>query len=308
MPGPVALFAGDVCQDTTFVLPHMPASDEKIHVEAFVESLGGVACNAAVACLRAGAQTRLLTTLGEDGASAVLKQELERLGLAVEIETIPGRAARVVILVDASGEKRLLLAPGVSMYPQVVQAQAARLDDVAWLHTAPYGDAAHVLVARCRAAGIAWSLDLEPATLAGGLQAMRPLIDGASSIFCNERAAAMLGVSPERSLLAMGAMSVVMTRGSKGVRYIEPDGRETAIRCDIPVEVRDTTGAGDCLAGWYVAGRLRGEAAVDALYRAVWAATFSCETIGSHPSYPDSAALEAFLARGRASMAIGGQV
>jgi ribokinase len=50
--------------------------------------------------------------------------------------------------------------------------------------------------------------------------------------------------------------------------------------------VVDTTGAGDCLAGWFVAGRLRGAIPRAALETAVVAATMSCSQLGAQTSYP----------------------
>lgn len=306
MTMPTALFAGDICQDTTFVLSHVPAPDEKLHVDAFVEAPGGVACNAAVACARAGSKVRLLARLGDDGASHVLKRAIADAGIEAELRSVPGFATRVVILVEAHGEKRLLLAPGVSMYPDEHQVLSTRLDDVRWLHTAPYGAAAGILVERCRRAGIPWSMDLEPATFSSGLDAIAELVRGAAAIFCNDRAAAALGTSPAETLLAMGAQAVILTLGSQGVRYRDGEGADVAVRPPRAALVRDTTGAGDCLAGWYVAGRMEGRSSLAALQRAVSAATLSCETLGAQASFPSPALLENFLARESADNTHGG--
>jgi ribokinase len=48
----------------------------------------------------------------------------------------------------------------------------------------------------------------------------------------------------------------------------------------------DTTGAGDCLAGWYLAEMIAGTAPHIALARAVLAATLSCSSIGAQTGYP----------------------
>ncbi|KRB30931.1 hypothetical protein ASD99_21175 [Mesorhizobium sp. Root695] len=294
MTAATALFVGDVSLDLTLVIDHVPAPDEKVHVTSSCESPGGVVANAAAACARAGASTRMLMQTGHDTGAQFVRTDLEGIGIQVESEVTEGRTCQVVILLEPHGEKRLLLDPGVSMYPSEAQVEAVDLGGVAWVHTAAYGIAAPRLIDRCRAAGIPWSLDLEPASFATGLAQLADVITGAAVVFCNERAARQIETAPAATLLAMGVGAVVMTLGSKGVRLIERGGSDTAIESPIRPVVRDTTGAGDCLAGWFIAQRLRGRSAVEALQSAVLAAAFSCEHPGAQTSYPTPEALQAF--------------
>nr|WP_236638008.1 PfkB family carbohydrate kinase [Mangrovicoccus ximenensis] len=50
--------------------------------------------------------------------------------------------------------------------------------------------------------------------------------------------------------------------------------------------IADTTGAGDCLAGWFLACRARGLGPEAALNDAVTAATLSCGSVGAQAGYP----------------------
>jgi ribokinase len=277
-------------------VPVLPEPDQKVHVTSLLEAPGGVVANAAVACARAGADCRFLMRTGDDLAAAVIEAGLALSGVRMERERADGRTCRVVIVLEPHGEKRLLLDPGVSMYPSTAQVEAVSLDGVGWVHTAVYGDAAPRLIERCREGGLRWSIDLEPASFPDGIERLRPMIDGAEAVFCNRRAGRLVGPDPAATLLAMGARAVISTLGADGASLATPGGRIASQSPSRPL-VKDTTGAGDCLAGWYIAGCLEGLAEPTSLGRAVAAAALSCEAMAAQPSFPDRDALEAFLAR-----------
>ncbi len=284
------LFVGDIGVDTTLVVSHLPAGDEKVVADAATEHVGGVVANAAYAATLAGAGARLLCTVGSDAAGREAVDRLRAEGVGVEAATVPGVTGRAVILIDAEGEKRLVLVPGASMYPSQEAVGAVGLARTSWVHTAAYDlDAAALLAGRCRAAGVPFSVDLEPATIPRDFGLLAPVLFGAAVVFCNERAAARLGEHPANRLLGLGALGVVRTLGARGVRLVLPDGR-TDVPPPLPaVAVVDTTGAGDCLAGWF-AGRLdAGDDRLTALSEAVAAASMSCARPGAQPSYPSRA-------------------
>jgi ribokinase len=282
---PSALFAGDVSLDLTLRIPRVPEPDEKLFVDAIAEAPGGVVANAAVAAARAGAVAQLLVHVGADLASRAVRTRLAASGVAVETDAGEGALCRATVLVDRDGEKRLLLYPGQSMYPTLAQIEGVDLHRVGWVHTAAYDtEAAALLAARCREAGIPWSVDLEPATFPDGIAALEPVLRGAATVFCNARAAARLGGDPVGRLRDLGAAATILTLGAGGAIW---HGAGAAIPVAAPaVAVLDTTGAGDCLAGWFVAERLRGVAPPDALRRAVAAASFSCGRVGAQASFP----------------------
>lgn len=280
-----ALFAGDVSLDLTMTIDHVPEPDEKVHAEKATEAPGGVTANAAMACLRAGTLSRLAITVGEDAAGRMLVADLRSAGLDVAAATGDGASCRVVSLLEPHGEKRLILHPGVSMYPTQRLLADLSLDDIGWVHTAVYDiEAAQLLIDRCRERVIPWSLDLEPSTFPQGIDSLRGLIAGAAVVFCNARAIAAIGVNAIDKLSAMGAKAVIRTRGRDGATLYRAQGNFDTVAPRGPVV--DTTGAGDCLAGWFVAERLAGASDEQALKTAVIAATLSCARLGSQSSYP----------------------
>ncbi len=286
MTGPSALFVGDISVDLTMTIGHIPGPDEKVHVDNAVEAPGGVVANAAVACVRAGVPARLLVQTGGDAAGRIAIDGVRAAG--VDVVSMDGEAGtcRVVILVEPHGEKRLLLYPGTSMYPSSRQVQGQSLADVGWVHTAIYDrEAAAILAARCRQAGVPWSVDLEPATIPDDVAALGDVIAGSDVVFCNSHAMARMGGDAEARLFGLGTQTIVLTRGRLGVVLVDRNGERASIPAP-EVSVVDTTGAGDCLAGWFVAGRLRRLTAAAALRQAVLAASLSCGRTGAQSSFP----------------------
>lgn len=281
------LFVGDVTWDTTALVDHVPAADEKVWAGAFAEGVGGVATNAAVAASLAGASVVLVCALPPNQAGAAARSELAALGVHLVTSTSTDSLSRVVVLIDQSGEKRLILWPSSTMYPDQDAVAGVDLTGVAWAHTAVYDvDAAAVLSQRCARAGIPWSLDLEPSTMPTGIRPLARILNGAHTVFINERASAVLGADPVRSLLNAGAQEVVLTRGPGGAVWSDGTTRLHAPAPALASPVLDTTGAGDALAGWFVTARAAGAPAGTALARAVLAASVSCASLGASSSYP----------------------
>lgn len=290
-----ALFVGDGSWDTTQHIPRLPNADEKVNSIAFIEASGGVAANAAAACARTGTASRALIRLGQDDAAGWITRSLTEGGVNVIADHAEGSTTRATILLEPHGEKRLLLFGGTGLYPSPKAAAAVDLSDIGWVHTTLYyPESAAVLIARCRDAQVPISIDLEPGSFAL-LSEVAPLIDGSAVVFANNRTEERLG-DAVTALLAIGTKSVVRTRGSDGASW--HDGSAAYHVAALYGNIVDTTGAGDCLAGWFVGERLAGRELVDALTRAVHAASLSCSGLGSARAYPCRQDVETSLQRG----------
>lgn len=281
------VFVGDIGLDTEVRLDYIPAPDEKVVAAALAEGPGGVVTNAAVAAARAGAQVDLFISTGDDDAGRSLPHRLAGLGVAVHVDVSPEHTCRAVILIDRDGEKRVMLSPAAAMYPSRKTVGGIDLDDTGWVHTAAYDrESAALLLSRCRSRGIPVSIDLEPATMPGGFGDVEKLLGDCHTVFLNERARAVIGPDAVARVLRSGAAEVVETLGPQGIRF-----HTAAATVVIPVPaldrpVVDTTGAGDALAGWHAARRVRGDSPADALMLAVAAAGLSVCSSGGIASFP----------------------
>lgn len=289
-----ALFIGDISLDTTIRLNHIPVADEKLIVSIDNESPGGVISNAAVACHLAGVQVQLGVETGDDLFADSLIDTLLKRDLDVISRKKAGRTCRAIILLEEHGEKRLLLEPGVSIYPDSDFIRQLSIRNVSWIHTAAYGPAAFDAIAKAREARCKWSLDLEPATFTQGLAGLAPLLEGAEVVFCNQRALAQIGADPVGQLRSLGVKNIVSTLGAAGAVLDSTDDR-FSFSFPGSAAISDTTGAGDCLAGWFIASSLQGMTLRESLIRAVYAATYSCTFTGAQDSYPTEQQLYEFI-------------
>jgi 2-dehydro-3-deoxygluconokinase len=108
-------------------------------------------------------------------------------------------------------------------------------------------------------------------------------------LLANADAEAVIGTSePEKMLAALGPTprEIVVTRGASPALLFT---REAAFSVEPPaVEVVNSAGAGDAVAGSYLASRLQGVAPEEALVRAVVAASLSCGRSGCARGYPSA--------------------
>ena len=90
---------------------------------------------------------------------------------------------------------------------------------------------------------------------------------------------------------------LLITRGSAGAEYRDMASGQVWHQPAFTVDAVDTTGAGDCFAGWFAAGLARGDDVAQALRHASAAAALQVTRKGAGDAMPDRAEVEDFLAR-----------
>ena len=154
--------------------------------------------------------------------------------------------------------------------------------------------AAHLAARRARERGalVSFAVNHRPA-LHGDVHEVVACARAADVVFVSlEEAEAIFaadGPAEVARALVSGSAEVVVTLGGNGaVAYVH--GAE--VRVPAPqVQIVDATGAGDALAGAYLAERVAGASVERALARGVAAASLSCRSFGAALSYPDAAEL-----------------
>jgi 2-dehydro-3-deoxygluconokinase len=149
--------------------------------------------------------------------------------------------------------------------------------------------------ARSRGVTVSLAVNHRPA-LGGDVDALRAFARAADVVLVSEEEShEVFGASGPADLAAsLGATELVVTRGESGATVVE--GGALHQLPTIPVETVDAAGAGDALAGAYLAARLAGADPVAALRLGIAAAALSCRARGCALSYPTRAELDAALA------------
>ncbi|MBN1419824.1 MAG: hypothetical protein JXP34_13675 [Planctomycetes bacterium] len=287
------------CVDELLIVPHMPESDGTINVSRCDRQGGGIAATAMVAAARLGCRASLIGAVGADpiGEEVLAGLRVEKVDVSrVRIDP-EGRTNFSVILVEERTGKRSIV-----YWPGCVEPFSLDRDDVDLIRSARgllvdgHGVDAQVEAARAaRDAGVPVLMDGTRAY--PGIDRLIPWIDilVATRDFVSDYAPDDDLEAGLRKLRAMGPGEVVATAGEEGCWLLE-DGclwHQPAF----PVDVVDTTGAGDVFHGAYIATRAQGKGPRDACRCAAGAAAMKCTGLGGRRAIPTRAELEAFLAR-----------
>ncbi|MFY0409607.1 ribokinase [Solicola sp. PLA-1-18] len=293
---PGVLVVGSITVDVTAFARRLPAPGETVLGDDLSLVLGGKGANQAVAAALAGADTMMAGAVGDDPFADVALDALRGHGVDVSaVRRVAGPTGVAHIRVDAAGENDIVMVPlanatvGASDVDAAVRAAAGRARVLLLQLETPVEVARHA--ARVgREAGLLVVLDPAPAV---------PDLDPAlwadvDVVTPNETEARILTGLPVDSLddaraagrwfVERGAGCAVVTLGGRGVVVVTADDSlHVPAR---PVDVVDSTAAGDAFAGYLGAGLASGQDVPAALPRAAAAGTLTVTRRGASASLP----------------------
>lgn len=262
-------------------------------VESIEQSLGGNGANAAYTLGRLGVPVRLVGMVGYDAFGEFVLGKLASAGVDTEgIRRSAAPTATSVVLVNGRGDRRFLHRLGSSgemfLEPQAFEREmhpGMSHYHLATPFTLPRMRAiCPELLRRARARGLTTSLDTQWDSQGKWMADLAPCLPYVDVLFANEDEARMLtGITdPARIasiLRASGAGTIVLKLGAQGCAvFSERDEFQVPA---FPVTVVDTTGAGDCFAGAWLAAMCRGLAPREAARLANAVGAQVVETLGA---------------------------
>jgi len=272
MARPRVTVVGSINLDLVSRCERLPRPGETVTDATFARFPGGKGANQAVASARLGADVTMVGAVGRDAFAEEALAGLREAGVALELAEVDEPTGVASILVDASGETAIVVAPG---------ANAALA-----VGALPEHDA--VLV----------QLEIPDAAVQAAWEAC-------AGVFC-------LNAAPARSTPVDADLTVVnryelealtrkdglvaVTHGAEGAVLLE-DGEEVARARPPEVEVVDGTAAGDAFTACLLVSLLEGRDHDDALARACAAGALAASRHGAQPSLPTADEVEAILSR-----------
>ena len=254
---------------------------------------GGQAANFALAVERCGVPSTLLGVVGNhDGADFVLA-DLGGVTLAINRNT--ARTDQAVVLVEASGERDILLCPGANEMMSANDVDQAILSTARHVHFTSFSGEKQfdLQVAACLSLpkSVPVSMDIGALYAQRGLKALQPLLSRTTFLFATADELRTLQnddvEQAVRAVLGAGVDYVCCKRGPLGARIYGAD--DTMIEEKVPpTRALDSTGAGDLFAGVFVAAHLLGIPPKKSLIAAVTLASKSVTGWG-RTCYPSRA-------------------
>ena len=244
---------------------------------------GGSGANVAAWVAWLGAPVALVCRVGDDERGRAAVAALRAGGVDVRAAVDPERpTGTCVVLVEPGGERTMLPDPGANDGPYELPADLG-----GHLHVSGYAllrdgarPSALAAIERARVAGATVSID--PASWALLRRGALPSVD---MLLPNEDEAAILAgrdeIEATARALSPAADEVVVKMGAAGALWT--DGDEVLRVPAEPVEVVDTTGAGDAFAAGLLVARLEGASPHDALEAGCRAAARAVSQVGARP-------------------------
>jgi sugar/nucleoside kinase (ribokinase family) len=259
-------------------------------VDSIEQSLGGNGASTACTLAKLGAGVRLMGMTGGDAFGDAARARLHGAGVDLSlVARSQAPTATTVVLVNSNGARALLHRPGCSAeaFTDPIDFNAA---SGGRFHLAnPFAlknlraQAASAL-RRAREAGLLTSLDTGWDPLGEWMALLGGCLSHLDIVFVNEDESRMLAGTSDpdhaaRFFLERGVGMAVIKLGGAGCAVYSRDGSfrvpAYGVRCV------DTTGAGDCFAGGFLAALEAGDSVEDAARLANAAGALSVQSLGA---------------------------
>jgi ribokinase len=284
------LVYGSLNIDLVFSVDHIAAPGETISSLSLSKNAGGKGANQAAALAKAGMETWISGKIGKDGV--FLLELLESCGVHTEkVVHYEGPSGQAIIQVDKNGQNSIVLFAGGNglVKPDEINNCLSFFEkgDLVVLQNEISNTG--LIMEKAKSSGLRIALNPSPWNEQSG----KLPIDLADILFINEIEGAGLAdienTVPaaeilERLCLRYQKTEIILTAGSKGAFY--GYGKKRCKGEIVNVPVVDTTGAGDCFSGYFLAAREYGLSIQDSLNSACKAAAITVSRKGALESIP----------------------
>ncbi len=306
MTKPVITVVGSFAVGMTLRAQRMPVFGETLVGSDFDMGPGGKGSNQAVGVARLGARAHFAGIIGDDRLGEIAVDLFAQEGVdTAYLQRTEAMATGVgFIILNPEGENGIILDMGANelmdgAFVDQVEEQIARSEVVMSVLEIPVEAAARAM-ALGKKHGVRTILNPAPATALD--ESVLQKVDYLSPNETELRI--LLGLPPDdpsdtvelaRQLRARGVGNLIVTMGEKGALILTEDGQEKAAA--VPVDVVDTTGAGDAFNAGLAVALAEGKSLAAAVAFANRCGALACQKLGAVPGLATRAAVES-LGRG----------
>jgi ribokinase len=306
MTKPVITVVGSFLVGMTLRTSHMPVFGETLIGTDFDMGPGGKGSNQAVGVARLGANSYFAGIIGSDKLSEIAVDLYAAEGVNTQFlrQTDKQSTGAGFIILNQAGENGIIIDVGAvglmdAQFVDTVEVQIAKSDVVMSVLEIPV-DAATRAMALGKKHGVKTILNPAPA------QALNPdMFQHIDYLTPNEtELRILLGLAPDdptptvqlaRRLRDLGVGNLIVTMGGNGSLIVSDDGVQQLP--GLPVEVVDTTGAGDAFNAGLAVALAEGKPLAEAVQVANCAGAIACRQLGVIPALGTRAEVDGLCRR-----------
>ena len=296
------LVIGSVAVDVTAFADRLPRPGETVLGNDVTMVLGGKGANQAVAAAHFGAPTWMVGCVGDDPLADIAAGSLAEHGVRTDwLRRVAGPTGVAHIRVDRSGQNDIVIAPLANAHldKTLVDDAIGALGDqaaVLLLQLEVPAEITSYAAAAGRRAGLQVVLDPAPAAqlpddVWADVDVVTPNESEATTITGIEVTDVESAGRAAEWFLERGAGRAIITLGGQGGVTVDATG--SAAFAAVPVDVVDTTAAGDAFTGTFGAAVALGETTSGAIAFAMAAGALTVTRAGASPSLPSRAEVTA---------------
>ena len=292
---------GDADVDLIIQVDHIPAHDEKVRGTLLGKFPGGIIGNFCAAAARFGAATGIVAKLGNDDFGDLCLSDFIKRGINIDgmVQKENEDTYFSIVHLDHTGEKALTIVQTNGFLPKKEEINLEYVQSARYVHMTTLDvDLVNYIFGHLRDSTSILSLDIEATASIADSTIWNSVLKELDIAFPNLAGLqALTGQNDAekgaRFLLERGVKMVVVTCGSQGVKiFKDNDYYEHPI---YRVDVKDTTGAGDCFNAVFLASLSKGWAIEKAAKYASAAAAISIQFVGAREGLPTCEEVELFL-------------
>lgn len=288
-----AIGFGALNLDKIYRVDKIPGKDEEGFVRSLELSPGGSAANTIVGLARLGIKSGYIGKVGSDAEGRILLEDLKKEGVETQaVIRAEGRSGTAMILVDDSGNRAILVDPGVNDTISYKEIDLDFVKKFKLLHLTSFicknGEESFNSQKKLVEEFELVSFDPGMPYAERGLKDMLPILKRTTIFLPNkieiERLFGMDYRTSAEECLNLGIEIVAVKMGSEGC-WIKTSKKEFSMK-PFAVKVVDTTGAGDAFNAGFLYGYLRGRSLEDCAKYGNYVASLCIQHVGARSGLP----------------------
>lgn len=292
---------GDTNIDLIIKVDHIPSHDEKVKGTLLGKFPGGVVGNFCSAAAKFGAATGVVAKIGNDEYGRLCLEDFQKRGIDMRgmIQKEDAETYFCVIHLDHTGEKALTIVETSGFLPKKEEVDLEYVRSAKFVHMTTLDvELTEYVFNQLDGSGCLLSLDIEATASKAAESTWKNILNKVDIAFPNVAGLAALTQTTDidvgaQLLLDQGVKMVVVTCGAQGVKIYKDDFRYN--HPVYKVNVKDTTGAGDCFNAVFIACLSKNWTVEKSAKYATAAAAITIQKVGAREGLPTCDEVTSFI-------------